>query len=345
MPLKARRDIICAVCHESILGGEQVTPIEGDGKKLQYTHPYCIAADDTRIPVCKHWKTKGVCIFQVKCQFRHPPELCNSADRLRPRHGTWARHRVYNEGRAAALRRWLIDIFGYEYLRSGSGVLDVAGGKGELSFEMVNLSGIPSRVIDPRPLELNRFRKKLHYGFYHNNEILSVYNKKPIPDSFDEHIIPKHLRLFFEVDIHDSGKPSHSSAENSTLLPKSLYAPEAFHADSHRAMSVAWTNKGLVHEEEVEEDMSVSECCSECEETDRISTMTVETHTTSGIVDSVDNVVLDFEEAVQITHDCSIIVGMHPDQGAEHIVDFALRNNKPFAVVPCCVYHKQFPNR
>jgi hypothetical protein len=34
--------------------------------------------------------------------------------------------------------------------RSGLGVVDVAGGKGELSFELINLSNVPCTVIDPR---------------------------------------------------------------------------------------------------------------------------------------------------------------------------------------------------
>ena len=33
-----------------------------------------------------------------------------------------------------------------------------------------------------------------------------------------------------------------------------------------------------------------------------------------------------------------IIVGMHPDQATEHIVDVALANNLSFAIVPCCVF-------
>jgi hypothetical protein len=43
--------------------------------------------------------------------------------------------------------------------------------------------------------------------------------------------------------------------------------------------------------------------------------------------------------------DCSITVGIHPDQAAGDIVDFALASNKPFAIIPCCVYAKQFPKR
>lgn len=39
------------------------------------------------------------------------------------------------------------------------------------------------------------------------------------------------------------------------------------------------------------------------------------------------------------------VVGMHSDQATEWIVDFALANNKPFAVVPCCVCPTVFPRR
>ena len=31
-------------------------------------------------------------------------------------------------------------------------VLDVAGGKGELAFELLNLSNVPATVVDPRPV-------------------------------------------------------------------------------------------------------------------------------------------------------------------------------------------------
>merc|ERR1711862_968019 len=46
-----------------------------------------------------------------------------------------------------------------------------------------------------------------------------------------------------------------------------------------------------------------------------------------------------------LLENCSCVVGMHPDQAAEGIVDFALRMKKPFALLPCCVYSKQFPKK
>ena len=48
-----------------------------------------------------------------------------------------------------------------------SGVLDVAGGKGELAFELVNLHSIKSCVIDPRPTALKKFVQKYEFGIFH----------------------------------------------------------------------------------------------------------------------------------------------------------------------------------
>ncbi len=42
---------------------------------------------------------------------------------------------------------------------------------------------------------------------------------------------------------------------------------------------------------------------------------------------------------------CSVIVGLHPDEATEAIIDMAIRLGKPFAVSPCCVMTKLFPHR
>eukprot|EP01063_Lacrimia_lanifica_P026977 TRINITY_DN3724_c0_g1_i1.p1 TRINITY_DN3724_c0_g1~~TRINITY_DN3724_c0_g1_i1.p1 ORF type:complete len:411 (+),score=112.79 TRINITY_DN3724_c0_g1_i1:73-1233(+) len=41
----------------------------------------------------------------------------------------------------------------------------------------------------------------------------------------------------------------------------------------------------------------------------------------------------------------SVIVGLHPDEATDPIVDYAVAARKPFAVVPCCVFGRQFPHR
>ncbi len=40
-----------------------------------------------------------------------------------------------------------------------------------------------------------------------------------------------------------------------------------------------------------------------------------------------------------------IVIGMHPDQAAGAIVDFALARGIPFAITPCCVYSEEFTKR
>lgn len=41
----------------------------------------------------------------------------------------------------------------------------------------------------------------------------------------------------------------------------------------------------------------------------------------------------------------SLLVGLHPDQATDAIVDAALELEVPFALVPCCVFPRLFPHR
>lgn len=50
-------------------------------------------------------------------------------------------------------------------------------------------------------------------------------------------------------------------------------------------------------------------------------------------------------ELVKGSGRCSAIVGLHPDEATEEIVDTALALQLPFAVVPCCVVPQLFPER
>ena len=338
MPLCAKSDTVCTSCNAIIFAGAEVTPIESpvvsgkNGKpKVQWAHSECIDSNDERVPVCNHWERRGMCLYQAVCKFRHPLELLiPNEPRERSRRGARNRHRVLNESRAGELRRWLVDMFGYQYLRSGSGILDVAGGKGELSFELVNLSDIPATVCDPRPLELMRYKKKLHFGFYHNNEILGVYNVLPRPYEFLNFRVPKHLRLYFEIDPEE---------EVSNTLPVALLTDSSFREELRRSLSTAWTNKGLVHEEEdkgiVDEhevissdavdnsDITTSSALSECIDDMKFSAENEEKCSDghgNGIISSVKfpdtpvHHISSYDEARSIVDNCSIVVGMHPDQ-------------------------------
>jgi hypothetical protein len=52
-----------------------------------------------------------------------------------------------------------------------------------------------------------------------------------------------------------------------------------------------------------------------------------------------------FEYASSVVKRANLIVGMHPDQAVDAIVDASLDMNITFFVVPCCTYSSEFPNR
>ena len=42
----------------------------------------------------------------------------------------------------------------------------------------------------------------------------------------------------------------------------------------------------------------------------------------------------------QMKINCDVIIGMHPDEATGEIIDYAIANKKPCAVVPCCMKGK-----
>ena len=62
--------------------------------------------------------------------------------------------------RAGKFAEWLMATFGKEALTRGTGVLDVAGGRGDVSFELHTVRGVPCTLVEPRPRKLNRLQHK-----------------------------------------------------------------------------------------------------------------------------------------------------------------------------------------
>jgi len=85
-----------------------------------------------------------VCIKKVEMK---PPNLKSNEENQRT--GWGAGKRISTSHRFAVFRSWLEDEYGIELLQRG--VLDVAGGKGDLSFLLTAFSGIPATIVDPRP--------------------------------------------------------------------------------------------------------------------------------------------------------------------------------------------------
>lgn len=51
------------------------------------------------------------------------------------------------------------------------------------------------------------------------------------------------------------------------------------------------------------------------------------------------------DEAWEDVLKCQVVVGLHPDQATGGIVELAMALKRPFAVVPCCTFADDFPER
>ena len=174
--------------------------------KYRWSHLRCIPIDSPRA-LCKHMVKLGRCSLGSSCFFDHPnsslgnsPQLANLTESR-----VSSKHKLIKSGRAFAFRRFLCAQYPSLFLtisssRSAPLVIDVAGGKGELSFELTNLNGANCIVMDPRPvLDLSSFIDKWNRGLYVRNK-----HWKPFSPYFQEHSQPQaptHWRLLVDKQL------------------------------------------------------------------------------------------------------------------------------------------------
>ena len=46
-----------------------------------------------------------------------------------------------------------------------------------------------------------------------------------------------------------------------------------------------------------------------------------------------------------IWNQADVIIGLHPDEATDDIIEMSMKYFKPFICVPCCVFPNKFPNR
>lgn len=351
---RARLASNCQHCCQSILPGDTIFPVEqrqGPRRRsaLDWLHYACASeiggGVPPPVPVCKHYARSGLCQYGIGCFFSHPPEVGAAAasrvreQRLNPNakvanRGDGRRNYVKNDSRASVMRRWLLDMYGIDALRAGSGIVDVAGGKGELAWELLNLNAVPATVVEPRPLDFKSCRKKWRYGMYWRNPIFHTYLHCQ-HDAGQNTQTPRHLQMLLlpeviawacgraAADQEDCGMPGDADIRFAEWLSK--------------ARGLVWTRKGL-HEDSAgfEEDDEKP-----LEDEDAHSPRDSEASSCLGDGELVTTT----EETLETLRACSLFVALHPDQAAEHTIRLALALGKPFAVVPCCVYAAEFPRR
>lgn len=190
--------------------------------------------------------------------------------------------------RAKIFASWLMDTFGVDSLKPStqqqsqssqsnnnvgnnyqkdSGVLDVAGGKGQLSIELAALGQIPCTVIDPlvRKQEGKQFKKQI-------KRIQKVNG--PLPNYI--------CKGFYRHNI---------------IIPTQSLQPSQ------------QKEKGQYKGGENKVDCNMD------------------------------------KSMINLVKQATCVVGLHPDECTEDILDVALLYNKSVAIVPCCVFPSLFPTR
>jgi len=248
-----------------------------------------------------------------------------------------------------AFRRFLLDTYGERYLKSGSGVVEVAAGiHGGVSFELLNLNGIPCTAVEPRgPLRLTKRRRMLQSGIYHRTIPLQKYNSIRldgilVQDGTDNPDVvsiagkaPRHWRLFFgNWMVSSKDDDIDKRVTRSVKKANTLVGPAA-------------TTSG--HEEDycAEQEDTSSESDSDVDADDREkSRVNYDNGTICQPCEIGETQAPPFATEISSTvSSASIIIGLHPDQPTGDIVDMALALDKPFAVIPCCVFPKIFDQR
>lgn len=168
--------------------------------------------------------------------------------------------------RAAVLAEWLCGLFGEESLRQ-TGVVDVAGGRGELAFELGVKRRIPCVVIDPRcPSEASTI------GRWENFKLSKPHR------SWLEGTIAG-LGGYPECQAYVANCPVRQSG---SMVTKECTDPTS--------KQYTWWRD-------------------------------------------------------EVIRSCKVVVGLHPDQATGGVLDLALAFGRGFAVVPCCTFADDFPER
>ena len=216
---------------------------------------------------------------------------------------------------------------------------DIAGGGGVLSFELHVRHGIPCTLVDPRyvglsPRQLNTWRNLRKRGAM-AGEGSAEYTAWLRADQWvrvaaaeDELRQRQHLqRVLANTD--------------GVIATAATAGPETEEAEVGAVASKATMKVGEI---EIEADRRLAEA------TAAAAPSAFSTPSGSAVAEAAKrggalfrHIPSEFWGDVdgpvgRDLADCDVLVGMHPDQATEPIVDAALAMGKPFAVVPCCVF-------
>jgi hypothetical protein len=193
-----------------------------------------------------------------------------------------------NRDRGGIFAAWALETFGSALMRQG--ILDIAGGSGQLAFQLGVRRGLNTTVVDPRELRLASDQQRTLQ--YHRQTGLRL-----VPKGRDSSLPQSDYGHHFQELIAAGDIDSSAGIINTSTNPQKQKGDRT------------WLVGGEAHVRHLQ------------------------TYFDTDFVSS------------SVWCGCSVVLGMHPDEATEDIVDLALAHDKPFAVVPCCVFWRRDPHR
>ena len=228
------------------------------------------------------------------------------------------------KNRVYVFREFLLQTYGIQdddetpkspsLLKKGDVILDVAGGKGDLSWLLCNVDDVHSVIVDPRPSKSDHLLRSVAYLRNHPELIA----ERSIPG------LPTYQPLACLVNQIGDSAESIRKPKNMRILVNEQLVEAVRHykkCNSIDDWNLFWNNARKHVRDSYESERLEHEIVAENE------------------VSNAETALLDILLRVRL------IVGFHPDQATEASIDLAMLLNVPFAMVPCCVFPSEFPHR
>ena len=207
-------------------------------------------------------------------------------------------------------------------------MLDVAGGKGDLSWLLTQVDGFDSVIVDPRLSKSDHIIRSVTYLRNHpeavqERSVPGLLTYQPLASILDQiphdpttlTRKPRHMRIL----VDDKLVMAVRHYQETQCIPSWM----EFWNDARKRAQEA---KQLSWQVDMDEDPQAAVEIDKQQERE--------------------NHILDAKVALlDVLLNLRLIVGFHPDQATEALVDLALTLKVPLAVVPCCVFPSEFPNR
>ena len=262
--------------------------------------------------------------------------------------------------RVYVFRDWILEKYS-SILQPGDIILDCAGGKGDLSFLLTNADGYRSVVLDPRITKNRHIVKSIKYLRDHPEEA----RKRTVPGlptyqplaallpKFDgkelsELQSPQHMRILVDKDLVEAVKryKQEESGSGDTDESWGHYWSQA------QAKGKEATPLGYKEEEEDVTEWSQAQAKGKeatplgyKEEEEDVTEEEVSCSSTKDPKETKSGPITSAVDAIKTILEAKLVVGFHPDQATDYAIELAEALGVPYAVVPCCVFPSEFPDR